>query len=157
MDSFKEVTMKRTLYAILMLLVLAGLTKVSARDDAWEISLNANMQGKGGWFTCLGFARDLYERLDLAGGEAHLIIYEWTGEDRRTGRHAIVVYRDGKGRYWAMDAKSPRPRWVKGTTSQEWVTLFAHETENKILHHQTNPQLAGRTADLNRNQLVGMQ
>ncbi len=146
--------MKRTLYVVLMVLVLTGVTTVSARDEAWEISLNVNLQGKGGWFTCLGFAKDLYGRLEMAGGEAHFVIYEWTDSDRRTGRHAIVVYRDEKGRHWAMDAKSPQPRWVKGTTPLEWVNLFGCETENKILHHQTNPQMTGRTANPNRNMVA---
>ncbi|PAW76609.1 MAG: hypothetical protein B9S32_14620 [Verrucomicrobia bacterium Tous-C9LFEB] len=87
---------------------------------------------KGG---CLPFARELYIRLNRAGGEVHLITYAWRKSADEAGIHAFVVYRDEDGRYWGMDNERYRPLWMSGTTPQAWGQFFSPSTTVSIRSH----------------------
>ncbi|MEM9446057.1 MAG: hypothetical protein AAGA18_11985 [Verrucomicrobiota bacterium] len=126
----------------------------SALDDAWKIAMKFDIKGKGGFNTCLPFAKDLYNRMTTAGGESHLIIYEWKSRHEGKGRHAVVVYRDSRGDYFAMDNRSRKPKWIGGKDPSSWVQSYEWGKTVQVLSHQTVRGLAGKSAKLNRSTYV---
>lgn len=121
-----------------------------AGDDSFDIALALDLPGKGGWNTCAPFAKELYGRITRAGGEAYLIVFDWTDDRRLSDRHAMVVYRDAKGRYWGMDQQARKPVWLSGNTPQEWAWNFSRAARVDIYTAYTNPANKGQYADLNR-------
>lgn len=119
-------------------------------DDSWEIAAKLDIQGKNGWTTCQVFADDLYNRMTVAGGEAHNIVYAWRNEDGIIGIHAMVVYLDSKGRYWGMDYRSEKPVWLSGKTSAEWVQSFRSHDFTEVLSVVNKPGLKGQFASYGR-------
>ncbi len=112
-------------------------------ETAWETAISTDLKGKGGWFTCLNYSKDLYARMAQNGHEAHFIIYEWKDENRTMGRHAFVVYKDEKGRYYAMDNRLKQPMWLSGENPNQWVNFFAKETANRVICHYNDKDLVG--------------
>ncbi|SDT93742.1 hypothetical protein SAMN05444156_0897 [Verrucomicrobium sp. GAS474] len=120
-------------------------------DDGWEIAAALDVHGKGGWTTCGVFAKDLQHRFTLAGGESHIVVYDWTDAAGFGQRHALFVYRDTTGRYWGIDNRHAQPKWLAGTTPAAWVDFW--EPDKKSIHlvaDVSNPKLAGRSADKSR-------
>lgn len=113
-------------------------------ESAWETAISTDVKGKGGWFTCLNYSKDLFSRLDSKGHEAHLIIYEWKDSNLTVGRHAFVVYKDEKGRFFGMDNRLKQPMWLTGKNADMWVNSFSKETNNKVIRHFCNPELVGQ-------------
>ena len=126
-------------------LLLMGLMSLGilGAESAWETAISTDIQGKGGWFTCLKYSESLYEKMAQNGHEAHFIIYEWKNESRTVGRHAFVVYKDEKGRYYGMDNRLQQPMWLEGKTPEEWVKFFAKGTQNTVICHYGDTKLIG--------------
>lgn len=122
-----------------------------AGDDSWDIALALDLPGKGGWNTCAPFAKELYSRLTRAGGEAYLIVYDWTDDNRFSDRHAMVVYRDAKGRYWGMDQRMSKPIWLSGKNPSDWANFFSRAAQVQVRVAYTNPSNHGQYADLSRS------
>lgn len=122
-----------------------------ASDDSWKIALALDIPGKNGWNTCAPYAKELYSRLTRAGGEAYLIVFDWTDANRLSDRHAIVVYRDAKGRYWGMDNRANKPVWLEGRNPSEWASFFSRTAYTSVYTAYTNPSNYGQYADLSRS------
>ncbi len=121
-----------------------------AKDDGWEIASALDVPGKGGWTTCALFARNLEHRFTVAGGEYHVVVYDWTDAVGFGQRHALFVFRDSAGRYWGIDNRHAA-KWLPGTTPAAWVDFW--EPDKKTLHlvaEISNPKLLGKTADKSR-------
>lgn len=131
------------IYGLIMVLGLMIAAPVQG-ETAWETAISTDVKGKGGWFTCLNYSKDLYQKLSVKGHEAHLIIFEWKNEHLTTGKHAFVVYRDEKGRFFGMDNRLKQPLWLSGEAPKEWVNCFSKETNNKVLRHYYDTALVGR-------------
>jgi hypothetical protein len=144
--------MKLTFAAILLFALTLILPAVSrAHDDSHDIALDLDIPGKGSWITCDRFAKELYQRMTAAGGEAHYIIYDWRNDTVHfAGRHSFVVYRDKEGRYWGADERQTQPRWLSGHTDAEWTELFASDFETVVVYSHCDARLAGQYADLHR-------
>lgn len=121
-----------------------------AGDDGWSIALALDLPGKGGWNTCAPYAKELYSRISRAGGEAYLIVFDWTDDHRISDRHAMVVYRDAKGRYWGMDQRLNKPIWLSGRTPSEWASFFSRAAVVEVRTAYTTPANHGQYADLSR-------
>jgi len=102
-------------------------------NSEWNMALSLDIPGKGGWTTCYTFAKTLQGRFLRAGGECHLVIYDWTDAYHYSDRHAFVVYRDPAGRYWGMDNRSAKPRWMAGKNPTEWAAFWDQDkTINRV-------------------------
>ncbi len=121
-----------------------------AGDDSWKIALSLDIPGKNEWNTCGPYAKELYNRLTRAGGEAYIIVFNWTDENRLSDRHAMVIYRDAKGRYWGMDNRANKPVWLQGSNPSEWVSFFSRAAYTSIYTAYFNPANYGQYADLSR-------
>ena len=119
-------------------------------DDGWTLAMEFGVKGRGGWTTCYAFARALQERFSLAGGESHLVVYDWTDEAHFSDRHAFLVFRDATGRYWGIDNRAAKPRWLHGTTAPEWAAFWDPEKTTRVVADVTDWNLRGHTADLGR-------
>ena len=140
-----------------MMALAAGLTLLlavpsQAGDDTFKIARDRTLPGKFGRETCDVFARELYSRLVHAGGEAHYIVYDWQIPGGGSGRHAIVVYRDAKGRYFGMDQSRRQPVWLTGNSANQWVGWFSGPGSTRVVREVTEVSLAGQYADLSRPQ-----
>lgn len=119
-------------------------------DDGWALAMEFGVKGRGGWTTCYAFARSLQERFTLAGGESHLVVYDWTDDARLSDRHAFLVYRDAAGRYWGIDNRASKPRWLHGTTPGEWAAFWDADKTTRVVADITDRTLEGRAADMGR-------
>ena len=114
------------------LLVVAGnmlIGGLQAEDGSAYLAKSKDVAGKFQVRECNTFAKDLYQKFARSGGEAYLVVYDWTNLKRDfrsqgSGRHAIVVYRDAKGRYYGVDNATWKPVWLKGSTPSEWAAFF---------------------------------
>ncbi|PAW77659.1 MAG: hypothetical protein B9S32_10295 [Verrucomicrobia bacterium Tous-C9LFEB] len=122
-----------------------------AGDDGWSMALALDLPGKGGWNTCAPYAKELYSRITRAGGEAYLIVFDWQDDRRMSDRHAFVVYRDAKGRYWGMDQRMNKPVWLAGKNPSEWAAFFSRTAVTEVRTAYTNPANHGQYADLSRS------
>ncbi len=149
----------KTLTCFIFLIIIAtGLLFIPSllwsRDSSFDIALDLNIPGKGGWTTCDTFARYLYEQITKAGGEAYYIVYDWKNEDRFSGRHAFVVYRDSKGRFWGTDQRHRQPQWLTGKDPKTWTEWFASPFETQVVYVHTDHRLTGKYADLTKEQTI---
>ncbi len=133
------------------LLLIGGSMPIQAGDDSFAIARDRSIAGKRISGACLPFAQDLYSRLTKAGGEAHLVVFNWRSPAGITGTHAIVVYRDKEGRYWAMDNLQTAPLWLAGSTPAAWASFFAPRYAVEVKGHKMDPALAGQYADRSRS------
>lgn len=138
-----------TLFAATLVLGVA-LVAGWAGDDSSSIARDHGIAGKWVSGACLPFAQELYSRLTAAGGEAHLVVFNWRSPSGETGAHAIVVYRDKEGRYWAMDNLQASPLWLAGSTPSAWAAFFVPRYDVEVKAHRSNPALAGQYADRSR-------
>lgn len=145
--------MKTTFSTLLgaSLLLAVSAMSLQAGDDSFSIARDKSIAGKRITGACLPFAQDLYSRLTQAGGEAHLVVFDWRAPGGQTGTHAIVVYRDKEGRYWAMDNLQAAPLWLAGSSPASWAAFFAPRFDVEVKAHRTNPALAGQYADRSRS------
>ena len=122
-----------------------------AKDDGWEIATALDVPGKGGWTTCAVFAKNLQHRFILAGGESHIVVYDWTDAAGFGQRHALFVYRDAEGRYWGIDNRHAQPKWLAGTTPASWVDCWEPDKKTiRLIADVNTPKLLGKTADKSR-------
>lgn len=121
-------------------------TRSDRNDDTWRIATQLDIQGKNGWYTCAAFADDLYGQLVAAKGEAHHITFTWASREGLSGCHALVVYRDSKGNYWAMDNRFSKPVWVEGNSPQEWINSLSSYSQSKVVRVRTVDSLKGSYA-----------
>ncbi len=120
-----------------------------ADDIGWDLALDRSVPGKGGWTTCYQYASGLQQRFTRAGGESHVVIYNWSTPDAGTrGCHAFLVYRDAAGQYWGTDNLSAQPRWLRGTTPPEWASFWDGDKTVRVLADFTDRKLKGRWANL---------
>ncbi len=136
--------------AVLSATLLMSPARAQASDDSWSIALGQDIPGKNGWATCAPYAKELYSRIARAGGEAYLIVFDWTDKNNISNRHAMVVYRDAKGRYWGMDNRASKPVWLNGNNPSEWVSFFSRKAYTSVYTAYTNPANYGHYADLSR-------
>lgn len=129
-----------------MMLALPG----HAGDDTFKIARDKTIPGKFGRETCDVFAKELYNRLTQAGGEAHYVVYDWQNPGGRSGRHAIVVYRDAQGRYFGMDQSMRTPVWLTGQSPSAWAAWFNGPGHTRVVRSVTDASLSGEYADLSR-------
>jgi len=116
----------------------------AAPNAEWDLALSLDLPGKGGWTTCYTFARTLQSRFLQSGEECHLVIYDWTDRFHYSSRHAFVVYRDAEGRYWGMDNRSTKPRWMAGNNAIEWAAFWDQDkTISRVVEDVSGPSLAG--------------
>ena len=144
--------MKKSLFAILLsvLAFAAFAPEAKANDPSWDLALSVDVAGKGGWTTCYTFARALQAKFSQAGGESHVVIYDWQDENHFSNRHAFLVYRDQAGRYWGMDNRAGQPRWLSGSTPTQWAQAWDHDKAVSVVADQTNPDLAGQSPDASK-------
>jgi hypothetical protein len=136
-----------------VILLVGTLGNGFAGDDSFSIAREKDITGKYVSGACLSYAQDLYSRMTQAGGEAHLVVFDWTSANN-SGKHAIVVYRDKEGRYWGMDNLKQTPIWLAGTTPREWADFFAPRCDVVVKAHKTDLALAGQYADRSRSVAV---
>lgn len=138
------------------LLIFCSFNLACGKDDSGVIAREKDIPGKFRVGQCLPYAQELYNRFIRAGGEAHLVVYQWhnlhNGVDGQwssgEGRHAIVVYRDSKGRYYGMDNNTWKPVWLKGQAPGEWAQSFAGmNASTRIVSAKTELALKGRYPD----------
>jgi hypothetical protein len=138
------------------LIIFCSVSLASGKDDSGVIAREKDIPGKFRVGQCLPYAQELYNRFIRAGGEAHLVVYQWQNLQNGVngqwssgeGRHAIVVYRDAKGRYYGMDNTTWKPVWLKGQTPGEWAQSFAGmDASTRIVSAQTELTLKGRYPD----------
>jgi hypothetical protein len=127
--------------------MLAGSVRSFAADDSLAIATARDIPGKYVSGACAPFAENLYQRILSAGGEAHLVVFDWQCGSG-TGTHAFVVYRDQQGRYWGMDNLQSHPIWLTGSTPKDWAEFFAPRYEVSVKIHRTDMALLGHYADL---------
>ena len=117
--------------------------EANVTNAGWNMALSLDLPGKGGWTTCYTFAKTLQGRFLQSGKECHLVIYDWTDSLHYSSRHAFVVYRDEQGRYWGMDNRSAKPRWMAGKNAVEWATFWDQDkTINRVIEDTAGPSLA---------------
>jgi hypothetical protein len=117
----------------LLLLLLFGLSSGAVQalqkdpaETAFETAMSFKITGKGHYGQCYAYAGELYNRMAELQVEVYMITYDWE-KNGRSGRHSIVVYGDGKGRYWGMDNMSRKPLWLDGTGVESWVFSFEYQ------------------------------
>lgn len=140
-------------YRLLWMVCFLGMSTFSgwSADDGGFIARDQSIQGKGVSGECLPFATSLYNRLNSAGGEAHLIVFDWRAGGQQ-GRHAMVVYLDQRGQYWGMDNIQRSPRRLDGADNpEEWVMQFAPGYQVEIKAHKWNTAFLGSYADRRRS------
>ena len=130
----------------LLMVGMMMITGLVNAESAWETAISTDVKGKGGWFTCLNYSKDLFGKMAKNGHEAHFIIYEWKDETRTQGRHAFVVYKDEKGRYYGMDNRLQQPMWLSGKNPEQWVNFFSKGTVNKVVCHYGDESVIGYAA-----------
>ncbi|MFZ5805951.1 MAG: hypothetical protein ACOY3I_01905 [Verrucomicrobiota bacterium] len=135
--------------AMIALLLEGTAFVVKASDDSVRIASSDDIPGKGGFTTCEIFAQELYKRLTRAGGESHLIIFEWNN-GRQVGKHAAVVFRDAGGSYWCMDNRDRRPRRVDGRSASSWINNRYDDYKVRLISAKTDRRLKGQYASLSR-------
>jgi len=146
-NNFAQINKYCQFIIILSFLGYFGTSISRAADNSHDIALALNISGKAGLNKCDSFARDLFQRINNAGGEATYVVYDWVDENRSSGRHAFIVYRDSKGNYWGMDNVRHNPKWLDGKTPAEWVQNFASGVESRLVYAHTNVWLVGCYAD----------
>jgi predicted secreted Zn-dependent protease len=107
--------------------VLVVMMASASAESALQIAKAKDVTGKMESGACESFAQDLFQRMDRAGVEAYHIIYDWQNLDLRkqTGAHALIVFRDERGRYYGVDNMTWKPVWLQGHTPREWVKFFS--------------------------------
>jgi len=127
---------------------------VQAKDDGQALALSQDVAGKnnvGGKGS--EFAPDLYNRFIKAGGEAHLVTFQWRREFEKveqTRTSTVVIFLDAEGRYWGMDMYTSQPVWVPGREPQKWLDRLYPNLITKLVSARTEPKLAGQYADISR-------
>lgn len=107
------------------------------KDDTWKIAMSSSIPGKMKYNQCSIFAQTLYKEIVKRGGEAHHISYQWRDQDGNADQHAMVVYRDAKGRFWGMDNMARKPRWLSGKNPSQWAQSFSNAPVSKVSAHSS--------------------
>jgi hypothetical protein len=140
--------------ALLVVAANVMISGVQAEDGSAYLAKSKDVAGKFQVRECNTFAKDLYKRFARAGGEAYLVVYDWTNLKRDfrsqgSGRHAMVVYRDAKGRYYGVDNATWKPVWLKGSTPSEWAAFFAGmDQQTSVVSSQTVASNKGQYPNL---------
>jgi hypothetical protein len=119
-------------------LIFAGTWNAVWAENALQIAKSKDVTGKFQQGACDDFARDLFTRYEQAGKEAYHIVYRWEKMDRESqnGKHALIVFKDESGRFYAMDNLTWKPVWLKGQTPREWVKFFSGmDVDTQVVSH----------------------
>lgn len=144
---------KTNVFLLCGLVIWVAIVNCSAVDDSINIARDNSITGKWVNGACLPYARNLYTRFNQAGGEAHFIVFDWRTHNGRRGTHAIVVFLDGKGRYWGMDNLKKSPVCLGRVNSpEEWAAGFAPGYRTSVKAHSWNTAFLGQYADRKRSQ-----
>jgi hypothetical protein len=127
--------MTKTLAVVMILGVILGV--VRAEDAVW-IARAQDIPGKFERGACNIFAKDLFRRYEQAGKEAYYIVYHWEKMEQNitSGNHALIVFKDERGRFYAMDNLTWKPVWLRGETPPEWVKFFSGmNVDTRVMVH----------------------
>lgn len=89
------------------------------------------------------FTPALYKRLCEAKIATHLLTFIWHTYEKPEENYmdSLIVYRDTKGNYWAMDPYSSHPVWVNGDDPQIWLDQMYPGVITLYLNQQNNCDL----------------
>jgi hypothetical protein len=63
-----------------------------------------------------------------------------------SGNHALIVFKDERGRFYAMDNLTWKPVWLQGETPREWVKFFSGmNVETNVVSHVATSAVRGET------------
>jgi hypothetical protein len=88
--------------------------------------------------------------MNAAGVEAYRVSFDWsnlTSVAGQAGAHAVVVFKDSRGRYYGVDNMTWKPIWLKGNNSQEWANFIAGMDSSTSVRNT----VASKAASLNSN------
>jgi hypothetical protein len=122
------VGMKKILTIVLASVMFAGAASAAGTENIGKVARSKDVPGKFVPGQCKVFAIELAKRLNAAGADAKVIVYDWQSADSRggaaTGRHAVVVYQEGS-RTYVMDNMTWSPKWVKTGSGQTIAQTFS--------------------------------
>jgi hypothetical protein len=130
--------MKTKNIILIAALIFVGSWNAALAEDALQIAKSKDIAGKFQQGACDDFARDLFNRYERAGKEAYHVVYRWEKMDlqNENGKHALIVFKDESGRFYAMDNLTWKPVWIKGETPREWVKFFSGiDVDTKVVSH----------------------
>lgn len=144
-------------------------TGVADNDDTWRIALSHDMPGRKNPQGAFTFAHRLYGDLTSAGGEAHLVSYEWRDEASQIARGCCVVFRSSNGVYYIFDNMMTQPLEIEGGEPRQWLQyLVGHPSwllasyrasgfkpegkiQTRLVYHETSTKNFGCFASLRRD------
>jgi hypothetical protein len=102
---------------------------VQAEDMGMKLAKDRSLPGKNQIGECAVYADALFAKMNAAGVEAYRVSFDWTNytssPSSPSGAHAVVVFRDSRGRYYGVDNMTWKPIWLKGSSAQEWTSFIA--------------------------------
>jgi hypothetical protein len=131
-----------------MAMVLGVILGAAQAEDAIQIAKAQDIAGKFENGSCNTFAKDLFRRYERAGKEAYHIVYHWEKMEQNgtSGSHALIVFKDERGRFYAMDNLTWKPVWLQGETPREWVKFFSGmNVETNVVSHVATSAVRGET------------
>jgi hypothetical protein len=140
--------MKTNMTKSLVLVALLGVLTSAQAEDAVRIAKAQDIAGKFQNGACNDFAKDLFRRYERAGKEAYHIVYHWEKMEQNgtAGNHALIVFKDERGRFYAMDNLTWKPVWIQGDTPREWVKFFSGmNVDTKVVSHVATSAARGDT------------
>ena len=117
--------------AVITILFMVGLlvtSTVQANDLGMKLAKDRSIPGKNQIGECAKYADALFAKMNASGVEAYRVSFDWShlsGISGGQGAHAVVVFKDARGRYYGVDNMTWKPIWLKGNNSQEWATFIA--------------------------------
>jgi hypothetical protein len=121
---------------------------VAQAEDAYWMAKAHNIAGKFKIGSCNMFAKDLFRRYEKADKEAYYIVYHWEKMQQNSGSgyHATIVFKDERGRFYAMDNLTHNPVWLRGQTPGEWIEFFSgFNVETKVVSYVATSAVRGET------------
>jgi hypothetical protein len=140
--------MKTNMTKSLVVAAVLGLLTSTQAEDAVRMAKSQDITGKFQNGACNAFAKDLFQRYERAGKEAYHIVYHWEKMEQNgtSGNHALIVFKDEKGRFYAMDNLTWKPVWLQGETPREWVKFFSGmDVDTKVVSHVATSAARGET------------
>lgn len=106
-----------------------GVMAQAVEDIGRKLAKDRSLPGKNHPGECAVYADALFAKMNAAGVEAYRVSFDWSdylsSPSADQGAHAMVVYKDNRGRFYGVDNMSWKPVWLKGKNSQEWSAFFA--------------------------------
>jgi len=111
-----------------LFVVLLSTSSLQADGFGMKLAKDRSIPGKNQIGKCATYANALFAKMNAAGVVAYRVSFDWsklTGLSGEQGAHAVVVFKDSRGRYYGVDNMTWKPIWLKGNNSQEWSTFIA--------------------------------